>query len=355
MTDATDDFEYKLDSAVWEITLACCFSCKYCGSKAGKPRRNELSTEECLRVADELAELKCRRVSLIGGEVFMRKDYPDIIRRLTENGIITNIITNGFVFTDQIISFLKTTGIESVSVSIDGTREIHDEYRCQGSFEKATAAIRLLSENNIPVSVISTLHGKNVKCLRELYDYLLDFPIFAWQLQACSPMGNANENMNNPLTMDYAIDPSEVISFVEEKAFDSPFSIGIADNIGYFTPSEGYLRGNTSGKAYFKGCSAGISSIGIDSIGNVRGCESMYDDFFIEGNLREKTLREIWENPDGFAYNRKFSTEMLTGKCSDCKMGPYCAGGCRSFNFFTHGKLYEAPRCARIKYQSADK
>ena len=76
------------------------------------------------------------------------------------------------------------------------------------------------------------------------------------------------------------------------------------------------------------------------------GCESMYDDRFNEGNLREKSLREIWENPDGFAYNRKFKRSMLTGPCADCKHGAYCAGGCRSYNFFVHGKLYEAPRCA---------
>ena len=45
---------FKLRSCVWEITLGCCFSCKYCGSKAGKARKNELMTEECLCVADQL-------------------------------------------------------------------------------------------------------------------------------------------------------------------------------------------------------------------------------------------------------------------------------------------------------------
>ena len=45
---------YKLRRCVWEITLACCFKCKYCGSRAGHARENELTTEECLKVADEL-------------------------------------------------------------------------------------------------------------------------------------------------------------------------------------------------------------------------------------------------------------------------------------------------------------
>ena len=59
-----------------------------------------------------------------------------------------------------------------------------------------------------------------------------------------------------------------------------------------------------------------ILVIGIDSVGNVRGCESMYDDAFIEGNLREKTLKEIWEGPDAFAYNRKFSPDMRSARTS---------------------------------------
>jgi radical SAM protein with 4Fe4S-binding SPASM domain len=143
-----------------------------------------------------------------------------------------------------------------------------------------------------------------------------------------------------------------VIKFVSDHAFKAPFIIGVADNIGYFTNEEGYIRGNLSGKGIFTGCTAGLSSIGIDSIGNVRGCESMYDEYFIEGNLRETSLRDIWEDPDSFSYNRKFRKEMLSGKCADCKFGSYCAGGCRSYNHFVHGKLYEAKFCASKKNKS---
>ena len=333
--------KFKLRRCVWEITLACCFSCKYCGSRGGRAREGELSTEECLNVADQLAELGCRRVSLIGGEVFMRKDWKEITARLTKNGVRVNIITNGFLFSDNLIDDLREVGIESVSVSLDGPREVHDKYRQEGSYDRAIRAIRVLGESGIPVSVISTLNRENVPKLPELYETLKQYPIFAWQLQACSPMGNAANN-----GVDYAFDPREVILFVEENMRTAPFLLGVADNIGYFTPEEGSIRGNMSGQAVFAGCRAGISAVGIDSIGNVRGCESMYDERFNEGNLRKKSLREIWENPDGFSYNRKFKRSMLTGPCADCKHGAYCAGGCRSYNFFVHGKLYEAPRCA---------
>lgn len=334
--------KYQLQSCVWEITLACCFSCKYCGSKGGRAREGELDTKECLRIADELAELGCRRVSMIGGEVFMRKDYPEIVRRLSQNGIRVNIITNGFLFTEAMLATLKELSIESVSVSIDGPQEVHDRYRQEGSYARAMQAVAALRNAGIPVSVISTLNHDNVAYLPKLYELLANTGIFAWQLQACSPMGNAANG-----GIDIAFDMGEVIRFVSEHMKKAPFLLGVADNIGYFTPEEGSIRGNMSGKAVYSGCHAGLSSIGIDSVGNVRGCESMYDEFFIEGNLRTKRLKEIWENPEAFAYNRKFRPELLTGACAACPKGPFCAGGCRSYNYFVHGKMYESPRCAR--------
>ena len=333
---------YQLRSCVWEITLACCFSCKYCGSGGGRAREGELTTAECLDVARQLAELGCKRVSLIGGEVFMRPDWREIVRALTERNVRVCIITNGYLFTDALIRELKDAGIESIAISLDGVEEVHDAYRQKGSFLRADRAIDVLTANQIPVSVITTLRRQNAARLESFYRYLTTKRIFAWQLQACSPMGNAAK-----AEVDWRFDASEVIRFVEAHLAQAPFMLGIADNIGYFTESEGYLRGNLSGEAIFPGCSAGLSAIGIDSVGNVRGCESMYDDCFIEGNLRQKRLREIWESPEAFAYNRKFRLELLTGRCRDCAFGALCAGGCRSYNHFTHGKLYESPSCAR--------
>ena len=334
--------KYKLTRCVWEITLACPFSCRYCGSGGGRARENELSTQECLDTADALAELGCERVSLIGGEVFARLDWQRIAKRLSGHGIAVNLITNGWMFNDVMLEELQACRLESVSVSLDGPREIHDRYRHPGSFDRAVQTVKKLAEGGIPVSLITTLHAENAGALEEMLDVVRGLPVFAWQLQACSPMGNAREN-----ALDHRFDFRGVIAFVEKHAGEDPFFLGIADNIGYFTPSEGRLRGNLSGKAYFKGCRAGISAVGIDSIGNVRGCESMYDDFFSEGNLRERSLKEIWEDPDAFAYNRKFTPAVLEGKCADCRMGPFCGAGCRSYNYFVHGKLFESPYCAR--------
>jgi len=336
------DCPYRLNSCVWEITLACCFNCKYCGSKAGKARDNELTTDECLDVCRQLKELGCRRVNLIGGEVFMRRDWKTIVKRLTDDGIRVTIITNGFLFGDELIRDLREVNIESVAVSLDGIEAVHDKYRQKGSHARAVKAIETLTAAGIVTTMITTLNAENVLTLEAFYRQMRGYPLAAWQLQACSPMGNAADGV------DVRFDPHTVIDFVVRHRDDSPFPIGIADNIGYYTEAEPLTRGDSRGIRRFRGCGAGLSVIGIDSVGNVKGCESMYDDRFIEGNLRERSLREIWEDPDSFAYNRRFDLSMLTGQCASCEYGAYCAGGCRSYNYFTHGKIYEYPFCARI-------
>lgn len=336
------NYSYLLRSCVWEITLACCFSCNYCGSKAGHARDNELSTDECLGIAEQLADIGCRRVSLIGGEVFMRPDWRNIASALTNRNVKVSIITNGYLFSENLIADIKECNIESIAVSLDGPETVHDRYRQKGSFKRAMQAIDTLTKNEIPVSIISTLHSENILFLDEMFEILKNKKIFAWQLQACSPMGNASDD-------DFStnIDFHKVIDFVEKHLHNPYFAVGVADNIGYYTESEGRIRGNSNGKAVFLGCRAGLTNIGIDSIGNVRGCESLYDESFIEGNLRDESLYDIWNNPDAFEYNRHFTVEYLTGKCRKCVYGSRCAGGCRSYNFFTHGRLYESLYCAK--------
>lgn len=335
-------FPFQIRTCVWEITLACCFRCAYCGSRGGKARENELSTAECLDVARQLAEAGCRRVSVIGGEAFMRPDWAEIVGALTARGVKVCIITNGFRMTPSILETLRRVRVESVAVSLDSVREVHDAYRQRGSHDRAIKTIRDVAAAGVPVSVITALRADNAPLLPLFYEELRALPLFAWQLQACSPMGNAEENR-----VAVAFDARQVMRFVDSVAPDAPFAVGVADNIGYYMPEESRVRGRKG--VCFEGCAAGLTTLGIDSVGNVRGCESMYDARFIEGNLRERSLMAIWTDENAFAYNRRFDAGLLLGGCKACPHGDVCAGGCRSYNYFTTGKLYENCLCPNSK------
>ena len=73
-----------LDNIVWELTLRCNAKCSHCGSAAGVDRQDNLTNDELLRVCDELAEVRCKKVTLIGGEVFLHPLWCEIVKRLSE-------------------------------------------------------------------------------------------------------------------------------------------------------------------------------------------------------------------------------------------------------------------------------
>ena len=90
--------------------------------------------------------------------------------------------------------------------------------------------------------------------------------------------------------------------------------------------------------------------IGIESNGNVKGCLSLPSarhgkDVFLEGNLREHSLQEIWTRPGAFAYNRDFKLEQLAGFCAVCRYRDICRGGC-SWTAYSHTQSrFNNPYC----------
>lgn len=103
--------------------------------------------------------------------------------------------------------------------------------------------------------------------------------------------------------------------------------------IGYFGNPEPAIRSADVALPFWLGCRAGCQLIGIESGGDVKGCLSLPSSVhgehrFVEGNLKEKSLREIWTHPRAFAYNRLFKEEQLLGFCRVCRFRDVCRGGC---------------------------
>jgi radical SAM protein with 4Fe4S-binding SPASM domain len=335
---------YQLLSCVWELTLKCNLACTHCGSSAGIKRESELSLGECMTIADGLINLGCRLVTLLGGEIFYYPGWEKIARKLSDGGVLVNFVTNGFSLGPDDIEKIKYSKIVNVAVSVDGTKEIHDSIRNnKKSFERLTDTITRLIDENIPVSVISTITNRGLHDLENLYQYLVDRKVTDWQIQLVHPMGNATGHKNEVM-----ISPGSIIDltdFIRKKRLEQNIRIFAGDNIGYFDENELYLR-NVPGKlCIWDGCKAGISVIGIDSDGDVKGCQSLYSKKFVEGNLRNERLESIWNNPDKFSYNRKFDVVDLNGKCKACDKGSICKGGCRASNYFINGDFYNNYYC----------
>ncbi|MDR3758916.1 MULTISPECIES: radical SAM protein [Enterocloster] len=338
---------YRLKACVWELTRACTLQCIHCGSQAGVCRENELKEQEALNIAGQLVDLGCKNVTLIGGEVTLCAYWSRLARYFSENGVSCCIVTNGYRKTEQDFAAIRESGIVSAALSMDGMESLHNQIRGRGdAFAEAERFIRNLRDTGVPLTTVTTITQKCVGQLEELYRWVKRNGVRTWQWQQVSPMGNAGGQAALALRPE---DVSRIFDIYGKlSAFRGRPPIVLADNLGYYARRAGRIL------QPFDGCAAGLSAVGIDSVGNVRGCESLYDDAFIEGNLREQSLKEIWESPESFAYNRRFTPEFLEGKCLGCDEGAVCAGGCRSFNAF-HGALYENVNCVKEDEHGSEK
>jgi radical SAM protein with 4Fe4S-binding SPASM domain len=347
MRDNNTSPRYTLTGCNWELTLRCTLNCMHCGSRAGHARPDELSIEECFKVADELVALGCRELTMIGGEVFLYKGWDRLSEYLTNKGMAVNIVTNGYRIGDAEIEQIKRAKLINVGVSIDGMAVNHNTIRERNdAFLHIQQTLELLKKNEISVCAVTSLMKQNCDDLEELYRFLLEHGVEVWQLQLVSAMGNMADRDGYVVTREQV---REVIDFIRDKNRDRQMVVVAADSIGYFDENEAYIRGRSSPICCWGGCSAGITGVFIDSVGNVKGCGALYADHFIEGNVRQTPLAEIWNNENAFAYNRKFTTDMLSGLCEGCDVGSECQGGCRSSNYFSTDSLYSSAYCCRSR------
>lgn len=329
---------------VWELTLVCNMKCLHCGSSAGGPgRKNELTTKEALNVADQLAELGTERLTLSGGELFLRKDWDKIAARLKAHKIRVGLITNGYLLKENLKKIVSILPLDVIAVSLDGTRKIHDNIRqIPGSFEKVVEGFKLLKKERAYTGCITSVSKMNIKDLEEIYKILVDLGVDAWQIQMVFPGGRMRERVQDcPAPSDM----HRVAKFIAQKRQEKKILVYPADCIGYYTHIENQIR-----KTQWTGCYAGLLVVGIEANGNVKGCLSLAPELrknnpFVEGNVRKKSLKEIWEKPDGFSYNRKFDLRKVKGLCGKCWYLKQCRCGCKSTCYFFFGTTYKNTYC----------
>jgi len=316
----------------WELTLRCNMSCVHCGSFAGRARDNELSYDECLRVADELAELRCGRVTLTGGEPTLHPAWDELGQRLAEQKVLVAIISNAWSFGSREAEQAARAGLCTVGFSLDGLEREHDAFRGPGSYPRVLDAIRSVRAVGLEISINTTIHRLNRYQLVPLRDLLTAEGVRSWQLQYAIPTGAMASHR------DWVLPPDDLLWIVPQIADlcrqrKGGMYIVASDHIGYFGRPEANLRQADVSMPFWLGCWAGMHALSIESNGDVKGCLSLPstrhgESRYVEGNLRTTSLREIWNRPTGFAYNRQFSVDQLRGFCRVCRYGDICRGGC---------------------------
>lgn len=343
----TDDFLHHVPvHVVWELTLACNLKCKHCGSRAGKIRPDELSTEDCLEIVEALARMGTREVTLIGGEAFLKKNWTSIIRALRKHDIYCGLQTGGWAFNAERLEAALDAGLQGLGVSIDGLADLHDQVRgVKGSFDMALDVLKRAKAAGLNGSVNTQIGPATIPQLRELMYTIVAAGAEQWQIQLTVAMGNAVDN-DELLLQPHQLDSLfPLLAQLFDEGQEMGLTMVIGNNIGYFGPYEHKLRNITGVNIHWTGCSAGQTVIGIEADGTVKGCPSLPTNGYTGGNVKELSIEKIWNESPEIHFGRLRSRESMWGYCGTCYYADVCKAGCTWTSHSLLGRPGNNPYC----------
>jgi radical SAM protein with 4Fe4S-binding SPASM domain len=331
--------------AVWEITLACDLACRHCGSRAGRERPDELTTAECLDLVEQMADLGVKEVTLIGGEAYLREDWLDIIRAIRARGMICATTSGGRGLTAAIVAQAKAAGLMGASISIDGDEATHDRLRgVAGSYRAGFEAMKAIREQGLRLSCNTQINRLSMPILGEILETIAAAGVRAWQIQLTVPMGRAADEPEILLQPHDLLELFPLLATLKARCDELGVRMWPGNNIGYFGPYESVLRGHNY-RGHGGSCGAGRATLGIEANGAIKGCPSLPTTPWTGGNIRDASLKDIWERSEALRYTRDRTTRDLWGYCQTCYYAEECMSGCTWTSFVTLGKPGNNPYC----------
>lgn len=268
---------------MFDITYACNFKCLHCYNNSGCKNSDELTNEEIIDIAHQIAEVHPESVCLCGGEPMTRKNIFDIVKVLSPNVGAVNMVSNGSLLNKDNIRELKRSGISSIQISVDGINSMqHDTFRGYvGAFDKAINAIKMISEQGIDVMVSCIPNKMNYKSLPELFTMMHSLGVSSVRFMPLIPIGRGSAidplllNSNEYAELQYYIDMYK------------PEYANIGMMIEWGDPLDHMYRLSNNEVMGYKNFQAHIKANGDLAV-------SAYLPF-ICGNLRKHSLKEYWK------------------------------------------------------------
>jgi radical SAM protein with 4Fe4S-binding SPASM domain len=88
-----------------------------------------------------------------------------------------------------------------------------------------------------------------------------------------------------------------------------------------------------------------VSTLGIEADGAIKGCPSLPSAGYTGGNVRERSLRAIWDEAAELGFARIDRTSELWGFCGTCYYASVCRGGCSWTAHVFFGRRGNNPYC----------
>ena len=152
----TDDFGRKHNYLRISLLEKCNLRCTYCMPADGivlSPKASLMTADEIFALAQTFVENGVDKIRLTGGEPLLRKDFPEIISKLSTLKTSLSITTNGILI-DRHIEALKQANIKKINLSLDTlvSSKFHT-ITLRNQFEKVIDNLHLLLNNDFYVKV----------------------------------------------------------------------------------------------------------------------------------------------------------------------------------------------------------
>ena len=338
----------QLRLVAWEVTRNCNLNCVHCRAAASRgPYEGELDTAKCLQILDQIDEVGKPIVILTGGEPLLRQDVFELARYGTQKGLRMVMATNGTLVTKEVAEKMKSSGIQRVSVSLDGAdAEQHDRFRkVEGAFDGALRGIEILKEEGIEFQINTTITRHNVEQAEQMLRLAVRLGAAAHHLFLLVPTGRAKDMIDQEID---AREYEKLLHWFYDMRSEVPIHLKATCAPHYYRVlrQEAHKKGEKVDYATYgldavtRGCLGGTSFCFISHVGTVQPCGYLELDC---GDLKNSTFSDVWEGSAIFRKLRDLSS--YKGKCGRCEYLRFC-GGCRARAYESSGDfLEEEPLC----------
>ncbi len=332
----------SLGTLVLEVAQACNLRCTYCyadgGSYGGSLRL--LEPEKARRAARHLVEASGDRPSvtlvLFGGEPLLNLagiaaavEEAEAAAARAGKTLQLSLTTNGTCFTPEVVRFLREHRI-SVTVSIDGPRDVHDGNRCYasggGTYADVVEGVALLrGETGRAPAARVTLTPPQWSRVEEVLEHLLALGFSEVGIAPASPVTAALLPTPEQEEALFAGFSSLARRFLEEAR---------EGRVLRFSNLLDLLAKIHQGQARDVPCGAGLGYVALDADGRFFLCHRLAgEEAFCLGDL------DGGIDPSRTRACLTALAAPRTEACAACWARSLCAGGCHYENHLREGRL----------------
>ena len=326
---------------VWNLTRTCNLKCVHCYTdSASQAYAGELTTDECKRVLDDLADFGIPAVLLSGGEPLVRPDFFELAAYARQLGLHVVISTNGTLIDREKAERFTELKFAYVGISLDSADPaVHDRFRSvEGAFQRTMEGLRHCREAGQKIGLRLTLTRPTCNDLPRLFQLIESEKIDRACFYHLCPAGRGQDlSALGPAESRRAIDDifdqsRELVAgqhrveiLTVDNHCDGPYLYLRMVREGHPRTAQVLEMLSWNGGARY---SSGVGIGNIDFLGNVHADQfSMHRSF---GNVRERRFSEIWQDEsDPIMRGLKNRLPLLTGRCATCRFRTLCGGSLR--------------------------